>query len=251
LRLAIFGGTFDPIHNGHLRIAREAVARFGLARVLFVPAARPPHKEGETSAPYEDRYRMVELACAGEPAFEPSRLEAGEQHSYSIHTIARVREALAPEDGLFFLIGADAFAEIRTWHRWQEVGRAAEFIVVTRPGYACSIPEGFRAHWLDTLALAVSSSGIRRQLAGGEDSVDVPEAVLQYIRERGLYGASPLRRTSRLTGPGAPSGPDGLSGERGGHGAGPGEPSSGRQSRGCSERDAVADAGLAPAREKK
>jgi nicotinate-nucleotide adenylyltransferase len=189
LRLAIFGGTFDPIHNAHLAIAREAAARFQLDRVWFVPAEKPPHKAGVTHASYADRYRMIELACNGEPKFEASRLEEGTCHSYSIDTIEKVRARLAPGDQLFFLIGADAFAEIDTWRRWRDVVDAVEFIVVSRPGHRYAVPAGARVHRLETVDLPVSSSEIRRRLASGEHSVEVPAKVLDYIWARRLYGA--------------------------------------------------------------
>lgn len=187
MRLAIFGGTFDPIHLAHLAVAREAARRFGLDRVLFVPAAMPPHKAGVTLADYEDRYRMVELACADQPGLEASRLEAGTERSYSIYTIEKVRASLSPGGELFFVIGADAFAEIRTWLRWEDVVRAVEFIVVSRPGHRYAVPEGARVLRLETLELSVSSSEIRRKLAEGEASADLPPAVFAYIREHGLY----------------------------------------------------------------
>jgi nicotinate-nucleotide adenylyltransferase len=188
LKIAIFGGTFDPVHSAHLAVAREAVRVFGLERVLFVPASRPPHKSGAAVAGYEDRYRMVELACQGEPRFEASRLEAGQDRSYSIDTIDRVRASLAPSDELFFLIGADAFAEITTWRRWQDVVRGVHFIVAARPGHDYAIPPGARVKRLDTVVLAVSSSAIRARLAAGEIPPELPPAVLAYIRDRGLYG---------------------------------------------------------------
>ncbi len=188
MKLAIFGGTFDPIHSAHLVVAREAVAAFALDRVLFVPAARPPHKSGLTSTSFEDRYRMVELACGGEPKFEPSRIEEGEGRSYSIHTIERIRATLAAEDRLFFLIGADAFAEIATWHRWRDVIGGVEFIVVTRPGHRYEEPSGAVVHRLDTVALPVSSSEIRQRLAAGGRTEQLPAPVLDYIRRHRLYG---------------------------------------------------------------
>jgi len=187
LKIAIFGGTFDPIHNAHLIVAREAAALFGLDRILFVPAANPPHKRGETQAGYEDRFRMVELACQGVPEFQPSRLEEGQCASYSIHTIERVRAQLAPSDEVFFIIGADAFSEIRTWYRWQDVVRQVVFVVVTRPGHRYEVPEGAHILTLKTVALPVSSSYIRDRLGAGEAVAEVPPEVLEYIQARGLY----------------------------------------------------------------
>jgi nicotinate-nucleotide adenylyltransferase len=184
LRTAIFGGTFDPIHTAHLVVAREAAEAFRLDRVLFIPAANPPLKEA--GAGYEDRYRMVELACAGEPRFQPSRLEQGREKSYSIHTIERVK---AENGDVFFIIGSDAFAEIQSWHRWREVIAAVEFIVVARPGHRYTTPIGARVHRLETVALPVSSSEIRQQLARGERSPELPPAVLDYVRSHGLYQA--------------------------------------------------------------
>jgi nicotinate-nucleotide adenylyltransferase len=188
LRIAIFGGTFDPVHRAHLAIAREAARAFDLTRVLFVPASQPPHKSRATSAGYEDRYRMVELACQGEPLFEVSRLEADQQCSYSIDTILRVRATMAPAGELYFLIGADAFAEIESWHRWRDVVREASFIVVARPGHTYRIPDGARVGRLDRVALPVSSSEIRAKLAAGESPEELPRTVLEYIHQRGLYG---------------------------------------------------------------
>ena len=96
-KIGLFGGTFDPIHNAHLTVAQEAAARFGLNRVLFVPAAHPPHKSGDAITPYEHRFRMVELACRGHEGFEASRLEAGEGKSYTVLTIRRLRQQLGEE----------------------------------------------------------------------------------------------------------------------------------------------------------
>ena len=212
MRTAIFGGTFDPIHSAHLVVAREAAEAFALDRVLFIPAANPPHKEA--GAPYEDRFRMVELACAADPRFHPSRLEEGRagtgpprpsqipgtaegsteagsvvpassmEKSYSILTIERLR---APGETLFFIIGADAFADIRSWRRWEDVVRGVEFIVVTRPGHVYDSPPGARVRSLETIALPVSSSEIRQELSNGRTPSDLPPAVAEYIRSRGLY----------------------------------------------------------------
>ena len=182
---AFFGGTFDPVHNGHLAVAGEAVARFKLDRVLFVPAANPPHKLRGAAAAYEDRVRMLELACAGHPRFEVSRIEEGTARSYSIDTIERLHAVGV--GSLAFLIGADAFADIRTWHRWRDVIAAVEFLVVTRPGAGYQIPEGARVRPLEGVELPISSSDIRAQIARGNFDVPVPEPVIRYIREHGLY----------------------------------------------------------------
>lgn len=192
MRVAIFGGTFDPVHEAHLTVAREAARAFGLDQVLLVPAANPPHKSGATEAPYEDRYRMVELACEGEERIVASRLEAGTSKSYSIDTVERLRRQLKPEDEIFFLIGADAFAEITTWHRWQDLIGAVDFIVVTRPGHDYQVPPGARVHRLETLALPISSSEIREKLAAGLNPAELPPKVLDYIRSRGLYRSCSL-----------------------------------------------------------
>ena len=182
MRLAIFGGTFDPIHNAHLAIARAALSHFRLDRVLFVPAASPPHKGGVTEAGFDDRVRMAELAVANEPRFAVSRLEEGTRRSYSIDTIESVHASLAPTDELFFLIGADAFAEIQTWHRWQDVARQVVFLVISRPGHSCVIPKEVTAERLD-----ISSSAIRQRLERGEPGAEVPAQVLDYIVQHHLY----------------------------------------------------------------
>lgn len=189
MKIALFGGTFDPVHNAHLVIADEALRQFALDQVWFIPAWQPPHKVGATAAPYEDRYRMLELACRGRPQFVPSRMEEGEAPSYSIRTIEKARAALQPGDQLHFLIGADAFAEIRTWHRWEDVVRAVDFLVVSRPGHQYEIPPGARVLRLETVALPISSSEVRARLASGDEPSEwLPAPVLAYIRERGLYG---------------------------------------------------------------
>ena len=186
-RLALFGGAFDPIHNGHLAAAHAAATRFRLDHVLFVPAARPPHKAA-CHAPYTDRVRMIELAIEDDPRFAVSRLEEGPGQSYSIDTIEKVRAGMSATEELFFLIGADAFAEITSWRRWRDVARAVTFLVVSRPGHKYAIPSETRVERLDTLDLAVSSSEIRRKLAAGGFPLDVPPKVLGYIASGHLYG---------------------------------------------------------------
>ncbi len=183
--LALFGGTFDPVHNAHLRIAEAAADRCGLERVLFIPSGRPPHRAEGTFASYEDRFAMVQLACQCDPRFEPSRLEAGEGKSYSIHTIQKV---LAEYRGdLHFLIGADAFAEIETWYLWQKVLALVTFIVVSRPGAEYRVPASARVVRLEEVQLSISSSEIRRNLRLGSTNLPLPEPVSAYIESHGLY----------------------------------------------------------------
>jgi nicotinate-nucleotide adenylyltransferase len=186
-RVALFGGAFDPIHNAHLAVAGAAADEFHLSRVLLVPAHHPPHKGGVTYAPYQDRVRMVELACAVDPRLEASRLEEGTERSYSIDTIEKLRATLAPKDELFFIIGADAFAELRTWRRWKDVARAVRFVVVSRPGYRYDVPEQVKVERLDTVELPDSSSQVRHALAAGHTPESVPESVMQYIKAHCLY----------------------------------------------------------------
>jgi nicotinate-nucleotide adenylyltransferase len=191
LRIALFGGTFDPVHRAHLIVAREAADEFGLDEVWFVPAAHPPHK-AETNTSYEHRYRMVELACLEDSRFYPSRLEDGTGKSYSYTTIRKAME-LAPQAQLFFLIGADAFAEIETWHRAADVIAMVEFLVVTRPGHEYATPAGARVHRLESLALPVSSSDVRRKLSSGLPAKELPLAVRAYIVDHGLYCQKPAK----------------------------------------------------------
>ncbi|HTM12226.1 MAG TPA: nicotinate (nicotinamide) nucleotide adenylyltransferase [Bryobacteraceae bacterium] len=204
MRTAIFGGTFDPVHSAHLEMARRAADQFRLDRVLFIPAGNPPHKQADAS--FEHRYRMVQLACAADPRFIASRLEEGAAKSYSIETIERVKagsaEAAASagaanggvphtagNGALFFIIGSDAFAEIQSWRRWQDVIRAVEFIVVARPGYEIAGPPGAHVNRLDCAELPVSSSDIRDALARGESPPELPPAIADYIRDHRLYGS--------------------------------------------------------------
>ncbi|MEZ5352711.1 MAG: nicotinate-nucleotide adenylyltransferase [Bryobacteraceae bacterium] len=191
----MLGGTFDPIHEAHLAIAREAARRFHLDEVLFIPASNPPHKRERNGAGYEDRYRMVELACQGHEGFAPSRIEEGQQRSYSITTIERLKRE-RPGDRFFFLIGADAFADIETWHRWRDVIAAVDFIVVTRPGHAYDVPAGAVVHGLDTVSMEVSSSAIREAIAAGKIPVGLPPAVYRYAVEHRLYSGRPVSRAN-------------------------------------------------------
>ena len=165
MNIAFFGGTFDPIHHGHLALARAAKERYQLGRICFVPANIPPHKQKQPLAPFFHRYAMVVLATMGEKAFVPSLLEApgvsaasgaaGKSKptepvaNYSIDTVRRLKQSLKKIDKLFFLIGIDAFADIAKWREPEALLRECEFIVASRPGYsladvANSLPEKLR-----------------------------------------------------------------------------------------------------------
>lgn len=186
-KVCLFGGTFDPIHMAHLRIAEEAQKKFGLDRVLFVPAGNPPHKDAASLTAYEDRYRMVEIACKPYPSFVASRLEAGRRPSYTVDTMKRVLKDLNRNDRLFFLVGGDAFDELETWKGWRDLIQMTEFVVVSRPESEYRVPAGARVHRLDGLALPVSSSTIRTRLATGEATPELPPEVRAYVEKRGLY----------------------------------------------------------------
>lgn len=130
---------------------------------------------------------MVEIACEPYPEFEVSCLEEGEGRSYTVDTVERFRQTLSAGDDLFFLIGADAFNEIQSWHRWQELIRLLEFIVVTRPGGDYQVPPGAEVQKLEGLELPISSSAIRARLAARKPTPELPEEVRAYIDARGLY----------------------------------------------------------------
>lgn len=195
-RVCLFGGTFDPIHRAHLKIAYEAARLCRLTKVIFIPAGRPPHKEAETVTSFEDRFRMVEAACAGEPLFESSRLEQPPASSYTIDTAEKVKSTLSASSSLYFLIGSDAFNDIQTWRRWQALVNLVTFIVAARPGSTYNAPLGANVVRIESLDLTVSSSDIRRRLASGLQTPELPEPVCRYISERGLY-----KWTNNMAGP--------------------------------------------------
>lgn len=136
--IALFGGSFDPIHNGHLAVARAADRRFNFDELLFIPSSHPPHKQ-RSLAPFPHRFAMVSLACAEHPHFVPSLAEAGEDFSaqqlfYSIDTVRHFRHVYHHLDHLYFIVGADAFILIATWKEYEALLMSCDFIVATRPG---------------------------------------------------------------------------------------------------------------------
>ncbi len=196
--VGIMGGTFDPVHYGHLAAAEEARKRFGLERVIFVPNGQPPHKKGYTVSPAEMRYEMVALATASNPAFETSRIELDRDGpSYAADTMMQFKERLGQTTKLYFITGADAMLDILNWHEPQRMAKVCEFIAVTRPGYDLGPlrkalgPELLaRTHVLEAPGVEISSTELRRRVAGGESLryLTAP-AVISYIQGRRLYGS--------------------------------------------------------------
>ncbi|HZS57468.1 MAG TPA: nicotinate-nucleotide adenylyltransferase [Bryobacteraceae bacterium] len=186
-RVCLFGGTFDPVHTAHLRMAEKAIWQFHLDRIIFIPAGNPPHKDAGAVSPYADRLEMLKLACAGHERFEVSDIENSSERSFTVNTLERFRQQLSEDDQLFFLIGADAFDELETWHRWKDVVQLTEFIVVSRPGKSYHAPPGAKVLRLDDVQLPTASTAIRAKLATGEPTPEVPAPVREFIQRRGLY----------------------------------------------------------------
>ena len=139
LRIALFGGTFDPIHSGHMRAARAAARKFHLDRILFVPSGNPPHKTRDHLTAFHHRHAMVALACSSGLRFVASLLEAptaDHRPRYSINTVRAARRGLRLNDELFFLLGADAFHDLPHWKQYRQLLNSANFIVVSRPGFS-------------------------------------------------------------------------------------------------------------------
>jgi nicotinate-nucleotide adenylyltransferase len=214
LNIAIFGGTFDPIHAGHLQAARVAARKFRLDKILFIPSGNPPHKMTDHLTPFHHRLAMVALACAGEPRFVPSLLESPKpdgRHHYSIVTTRRVRRILGANDHLYFLIGVDAFLDMPHWKEHRRLLDLADFIVVSRPGFSHSdiarvvrrsqIRPGEIDPGQETIKLRKSTLHILRGVdvpaashriraafeAGRRVASLVPPLVEEYIRKEGLY----------------------------------------------------------------
>lgn len=215
-RAAIYGGTFDPVHSGHLKVARRVQQLFGLDEVVFVPACVPPHKRaaGITSAFH--RFAMLALATENDLQLRMSTIELEQpERPYAVETVARMREQLGSDVRLFFVMGADSWSEITTWREWQRLLTMCDHIVMTRPGYELASDRKLGADVIDVRGMAgdevqaivdqssgphiflsdavfdnVSATAIRAAAGDGrseELTTMVPLEVAAYIEKYGLY----------------------------------------------------------------
>jgi len=193
-KIGLFGGSFDPVHTGHLILAQAAVNVAGLARVLFIPTAVPPHKRSVPLTDIESRVRMVELAIAGNPRFEISRVEAERGISYTYRTVRRFAEQGYGKDQIHLLIGSDSLEEIGEWRNPGEIFSHATILVMMRPGNERIPPLPPEAAIVAVTAgvNAISATGIRA-LVRERKSIRylVPDAVERFIAAHSLYGSKP------------------------------------------------------------
>ena len=190
-RLGVMGGTFDPIHHGHLVAASEVGHFFGLDEVVFVPTGQPWQKEDRQVSPSEDRYLMTVIATASNPRFSVSRIDIDRGGpTYTIDTLRDLRAERGDEAELFFITGADALARMMSWQDVSELFAQAHFVGCTRPGHRLTgdgLPED-KISLIEIPALAISSTGCRARVAAGEPIwYLVPDGVVQYIAKRDLY----------------------------------------------------------------
>ena len=187
-RVGVMGGTFDPIHHGHLVAASEAADALGLDEVIFVPTGQPWHKKAVSSP--EHRYLMTVIATAANPRFTVSRVDIDRPGTtYTVDTLKEIRN-LRPDADLYFISGSDAIAQIMAWKSVDEIWELAHFVAVTRPGHNLEIPEAAKASisQLEVPALAISSTDVRERAAAGKPIwYLVPDGVVQYIAKHRLY----------------------------------------------------------------
>lgn len=190
-RLGVMGGTFDPIHHGHLVAASEVQSWFDLAEVVFVPTGEPWQKADREVSPAEDRYLMTVIATASNPRFSVSRVDIDRPGTtYTIDTLTDLKADRGEEWDLYFITGADALEQILTWRDVEELFDLAHFVGCTRPGHTLSssgLPEG-KVSLVEVPALAISSSECRDRVKLGEPIwYLVPDGIVQYIAKRQLY----------------------------------------------------------------
>ena len=200
MKLGLFGGSFDPIHCGHILPVRQAQSELGLDRVIYLPTARPPHKPGRQFAPSHSRYAMVELALLDEEGLEASSFElTPAEPAYTIDTVEHFAE---PGVDLHLLIGTDSLAELTEWKRWQDIVETAKLVVLARPDFepsrvvaempaelASLTGNGERLHIVRNEPIGVSSTKLREILGRGEvpPKGSVPELVLKYLLKYSIY----------------------------------------------------------------
>ena len=198
MRIALFGGTFDPPHRGHLAIARAAADALQLGAVFFAPVGLQPLKESLTATSFADRLAMVRLACEADSRFQVSTIDAPREDgrpNYTVDTLAKFKDEM-PAATIFNLVGADSFLSLRSWRKPQRLLQLAEWIVVSRPGsplndlsaLRLSSEELRRIHLIQTVHEEVSATDLRKRLAAGEECEDlIPRQVAQYIKSHCLY----------------------------------------------------------------
>lgn len=191
MRIGVMGGTFDPIHLGHLVAASEVAHRFALAEVVFVPTGQPWQKQHRQVSPAEDRYLMTVIATAADPRFSVSRVDIDRPGpTYTADTLRDLHAHYGPSTQLYFITGADALSDILSWQRTDEVLDHAHLVGVTRPGHVLTDPgiAPGRVTLVEVPALAISSSDCRRRIVSGEPvRYLIPPGVQAYIAKRELY----------------------------------------------------------------
>jgi nicotinate-nucleotide adenylyltransferase len=190
-RIGVMGGTFDPIHHGHLVAASEVGHFFSLDEVIFVPTGQPWQKEGRRVSASEDRYLMTVIATASNPRFSVSRVDIDRPGpTYTIDTLRDLRLQRGPDAEFFFITGADALEQMMTWQDADELFKLARFVGCTRPGHRLSgagLPDD-RVSLIEVPALAISSTNCRLRVEAGEPIwYLVPDGIVQYISKRALY----------------------------------------------------------------
>ncbi len=193
-RIALYGGTFDPVHLGHLEVARRISTLFEIEKVIFIPAQLAPHKVGRSVTEPIHRYAMLALATQDDPRLLISTFELdAPDRRYTVDTVAELQRRLGDDTELFFLMGADSWSEITTWREWERLLKMTNHIVVTRPGYQVApAPEGLgdRIFFTDAVMKDISATNIRRLASEGRyDELEqlVPRTVAGYIKKYGIY----------------------------------------------------------------
>jgi nicotinate-nucleotide adenylyltransferase len=190
-RIGVLGGTFDPIHNGHLVAASEVAHVLALAEVIFVPTGQPWQKEDRELAPPEDRYLMTVIATAFDPLLTVSRVDIDRPgETYTVDTLSDLRAARGPDAEFFFIMGADALSRIKSWHNTDNLFSMAHFVGCTRPGHPIDLDglDEREVTLIEIPALEISSTACRERVRTGRPiRYLVPDGVIQYIAKRGLY----------------------------------------------------------------